>query len=1077
MKSPPAVSRAVALQQLCSLLPDLINNILHLYVRAATFTVDKIPQLSFSESTVRFSKLLACIHVSHSSLSDQCLQTIVYDTVLEPQEDTASDVEHFPSKSEIAWTLFRALPGPGSERSMDLLSLLRVYAGIASILSLLGYGRKRAFVLREMISLLSPAVIQSRKDNAALLGIHPATSLSSVDLIQQSVESRQGVDGSSGSPQGLHIILNVMADLYGVTLPEDSGKRRAQQPLSTSGSAQDSMVLRSTFETLLQVVRNSLRQTFGSPRLKFDILRSCLQISEALPDTQGIVEYTSALLLTANRVVAAEPETGNLSPLMPIDDQTRMMTMMKRTAGASRISDGVNVEGTYWDDFLLRDIQVQAPKLSELPRIRRKADLKNTLGANSKVKGGPFIYNPFGAKSGTEDAVPTLILGERRAFTIRLQNLYDVDIEFEWIRLETTNLAIEAETKNILVGPSRIQSVHISGIPKLAGQHSILGCIAKVSGCAPKRFPFFKDSWQPKDETRIKRMGLAAASLQKTELSLEKDKSEAMLSVPGAPKTSALQINVIQDQPIISARFGPSYQSAIVLLDGETKPFTMLLHNPGPEVLDFIMVTIIDSISSSVQAALTDKELTPVQIHEAEHAAYSREALRVASSKEGPRKIPAKENWKLEVETYGKFGLTQGSINVEYGHVGESAAGTKDFFYTRLLTVPMSFTVNSSIQLIQTDFLPFSSQFAWLNKQQSQLASATSPNGGMSVAQTPLATQGFNRFQGLFRRLGLGSHGEDHCVLLLDFQNAWSKPLSISLQVRNNVLKDSKSEETWQRAYTVHETVQPSSTCRTLVLLPRISLKDPFRAIPSLNPANRRQFVVSASKVTPETERLNRELFWYKEEVLKYLRANWEEPQSGRHGDVSLRSLQLTPKMLEAIKLEDIAIDLSLRSTASEAQNGNVTSQSGRAVFGATTDAHLVLLTRITNRRAHPIRPLLRLQPSLRHQPYNIALDLAKKIAFNGLLQRSLPALGAGESKEIPLGLIFLCAGEYEIDASIEEIRPWRAPTIEGVQDGKRQRANTGDFDLSELESTERKVWYARDRCTINVASLEDAFG
>jgi hypothetical protein len=77
------------------------------------------------------------------------------------------------------------------------------------------------------------------------------------------------------------------------------------------------------------------------------------------------------------------------------------------------------------------------------------------------------------------------------------------------------------------------------------------------------------------------------------------------------------------------------------------------------------------------------------------------------------------------------------------------------------------------------------------------------------------------------------------------------------------------TDESWNEAHGVNEVIQPGHVSRVVMVLPKIYLKAPHAAVPSLNPANQRQFVVSTSKISPETERASREAFWYREELLK----------------------------------------------------------------------------------------------------------------------------------------------------------------------------------------------------------------
>ena len=73
----PTSNRLVALQNLVALLPELLDRILNLYARAANNTGESLPQFPFSESVIRFSKLLSAIHLSGGVLDDEVLKQLI----------------------------------------------------------------------------------------------------------------------------------------------------------------------------------------------------------------------------------------------------------------------------------------------------------------------------------------------------------------------------------------------------------------------------------------------------------------------------------------------------------------------------------------------------------------------------------------------------------------------------------------------------------------------------------------------------------------------------------------------------------------------------------------------------------------------------------------------------------------------------------------------------------------------------------------------------------------------------------------------------------------------------------------
>ena len=64
--------------------------------------------------------------------------------------------------------------------------------------------------------------------------------------------------------------------------------------------------------------------------------------------------------------------------------------------------------------------------------------------------------------------------------------------------------------------------------------------------------------------------------------------------------------------------------------------------------------------------------------------------------------------------------------------------------------------------------------------------------------------------------------------------------------------------------------------CRVVLPIKKFRLSDEqvAKPIPTLSD---RQFVVTKSGLSSTEERLQRELFWYREELFKYVRCTWKE--------------------------------------------------------------------------------------------------------------------------------------------------------------------------------------------------------
>lgn len=1080
LRSSNTANRLVSLQNLCHLLPDLINNILHLYVRAATFTADQIPQVSFAESTIRFAKLLTTIQVSHGILDDEGLQSVVFNTDRRITHDTIpSQISSFPTKSDIASVLFRAFPNTLPEYNLEITARVMILTGIASVLARLGYHRKKVFVLRELMSLLLPALVQSRKDSAAELGVHPAASLSNFDLGVEHLESGPVSSATIGSEHGAQGFLVLICEVYGAMLtssvPSDILDAASSTKSSDKWNAGEEYN-DTTQAIIARALKHVKTRSFGNMDLKLDILRSCINLCEALSDLHGVSVFSGHLLRTAGSGIAPGPDSSDGSPSLSIEEQLRLSNNVIRTANAARHLGIQNVEAEYWDEFLVRDIEVIKTSFAQAPTARRKEELEASKVSGIK-QSGPFIYNPFTARATSTSTEPMLVAHEEALFLITLQNLYDFDLEIEWVKLDVPHNVMKSQALGVTIGPYRTQTMQLLATPQVAGALSFTGCIAKVRGCRERQFPLFKAPWTNGKETKMKHIGLAAAFAPiERRISATANAAQSKgYTADASPIPATLVANVIEHQPNIIVKATSLSQSAVMLLDGETKKFTITLKNVSQIPADLLLLSFSDSTSAALQSALADKSLTSAETYEIELASYSTDVFRLPQShNDSEYSIPAKGSITLEIEVIGRPGLTHGTVHIDYGYLGVPRSLVKNYFFTRQVRFEIAITVNSSIDLVRNDILPFTSNFTWQNQRRHIPSSDDerfSPTTDQISSNEHLPLKNENRFRFLLRQLGLGTHGSDHCLIVLDFCNAWPHALSISLQVRPSTIMNPTTVDAdpWQRAYAVHETLQPGRSSRLVILLPRVLLENPHLPIPSLHSTKKRQFVLSATKVAPEIERTSREAFWYREEILKYIRATWKEESTGRHGSIELRALRLSPRMVDAFKLEDVSIELFLQAdiTSTSSEMPDVV-QLSRSHFCVPVDTFLTLCVRITNRLSQPIYPLLRIQPALRGQPYNIALDLAKKFAFNGLLQQMLPLLKAAEETVVKVGVIWLCSGDYDIGAVVEEGRLWESPN-ENVSSGETNQTGE-ELDMARiLERNERRIWGARESLVVQV--------
>jgi hypothetical protein len=1030
--------------------------ILNIYTRASNFAGESLPPLAYSECVIRFSKLLAAMNLSAGYLDDDALHHLVQNTPFRQKPRlSVPRLSVNPTRNDIATMLFRAVPTQTDTFSISPTDRVVVLAGVASVLSALGLQRKKAIVMREFITSLIPGLVQARKVGAAEMGVHPAAGLAALNMASGGASGAGALNLGEGEVEnGIDEFLGLLGRIYGIPGSRDTLGSKAPLP--------DGLNAESSQAKVEDILRTSSLRSFGSVGLKLDVLRMCINFCEALPDFNGVLHFTALLLRVAGPGTAPRSNSTDVFVSLPREEQARLFANISRTVAAANKLGLQHVETDYWDDFLVRGISIIEESLPLRLTHHRPAELQSA----SSAKKSPFIHNPW-LKQPTSTATETiLVANEQYRYVIALQNPYDFELEVESLRLAADGVDFTAQEDPFILGPYRTQKFPITGVARSAGTLNIFGCYIKVTGCRERLFPIFADPWKPEREAKMKKIGLTACiGAPVSRPSSAVAPAEPVSSV--APKPDTLSFTVIPDQPLVTVTKVSLPQGSLMILEGERKRFIVTLKNESrTTAVDFVHVSFQDSATAAMQVAMSNRDLPAAELHELEVQLAHYPSLRwYKNEDEASISINPGATTDFEIEVVGRTRLTDAIIQFDYACLGKRRSEVTERFFTRQLSVPISITVNASVQLQRPDFAPLSGDFAWSNSQNRSRAGSVVSQAASLTPSSILIDKNDTHFQMFLRHTRIQGQGHEYCMLLLDLRNSWPNPLSISLQVRPIPTSDEDSEESWSKAYTVNEVIQPGHVNRIVIILPKIYLQNPYAAVPSLNPANQRQFVVSASKISPEVECASREAFWYRYEILKLIRGTWKEESNGRHGDIELRGIRLSPRMVEAVKLEDVMLETNL---ASDNSSGGVL-QVGKSKFEAPVDEFLTLRTKIHNRSARPISPLLRLQPHLAGLPHNIALDLDKRFSWTGILQRKLPVIQPNQSVESELGVVALCSGVFEISATVEEVQILK-------DDGEGNRPRTGSAAILHgdvLGEPKLRIWHAKEPCTI-VATRRD---
>lgn len=1001
----PTSNRLVSLQNLTALLPELSERILSLYARAATNTGEGLPQLPYCEIIIRISKLMSAVHVNGGTLNDDVLQLFVVGTHLQklPSLFTPRFAIH-PSRTEIVAMLYRAMPRPSSQEQLSTADRTTILGAIASVLGSLGFARKKALVMRELVSVLVPGLVQARIAGAAEMGVHPAAGLAAIASTNGNTNGAGALDLGEGDVEnGVDAFLGLLGQIYGVvTSKPDFGHG------DSSDDSDESVIAR--------IIHDANVRSFGGQSLKMDILRSCINLSEALPDFHGVLRFSADLLRTAGSGVAPGPHSEDASPSMSREEQVRLANNISRTLGAARHLGVKNLAAEYWDEFLVRGVDLEPLPSSRTPIPHTRNELPGTTAVAASRERNPFIYNPFLRTPDTAAVDHLLVAGESAVFRVTLQNPYEFDVEIESIRLESEGIQFDSKIQKTVIGPYRTQILTAPGTPKVPGQLKITGCFIKVKGCRERRFPIFTEPWSPQRNIKIKAIGLSTILRSKIRpVSVGSGPLAPPISmVP--PKPNSLGLKVIDRQPVITVKSSTLSQSAVMILEGERQLFSITLQNLSKDTpVDLLLFSFKDSTQAPLQTAMSNREVSPAELYEMELIYAHKQALRWIHEEGSDLSIAPGGTSTFEMEILGKPGLTNAVIQVDYAFLGVPVTEVQEKFFTRQVSFPITVTVNASIELTRMDILPLTGNI---------------PSSLWDIARIPVDEK-------------KDLTPEDYCLLLLDFRNAWPSQLKVHLDISNGG--------------TIEEAILPGNTSRIMFPIPRVFLSDPTAAIPTIDPSRQRQFVVSTGRISADSERASREAFWYREEVLKMLCGTWSTDNGPlRTGNIELRKHGLAQRVVEALKIDDIGIEIFVNG-----EGGNVRHE-------ILIDSFSELKVRVSNRSSQPIFPLLRLQPSQSNRPHNLSLDLSKKFVYNGTLQQTLPLLASNESVEITIGIIVLCRGEYEVSASVEEAKLLSSGD-EGTGQGGRPRANTRMMMDALLDTKERRIWHSRGPCLLVV--------
>ncbi len=299
------------------------------------------------------------------------------------------------------------------------------------------------------------------------------------------------------------------------------------------------------------------------------------------------------------------------------------------------------------------------------------------------------------------------------------------------------------------------------------------------------------------------------------------------------------------------------------------------LENTSSCAVDFVKLTFSDSHTAASQAFIADNDLSPAEAYEVEVESHQRPVFSWEPTSQ-PIILPG-QTTILELDVLGKVGCTSGTILLSYGFTARDVVKQTKVFHTRQLFVDVSFSVHHALVVHDLEVL----------RLRALPEEAAQSGHGRTASVVQLGRRGAALDKRLEDRLREVQEGEE-CLVVVEVTNEYGKPFEAKFERTQDGkpgLAGGRSApageltDMWAAAddyFQVRQRLEPSATVRMLVPVERIRLtrEEVERPIPSLS---ERQFVVSKVKKSEVEERKVRELFWYRQELLKRIQANWNE--------------------------------------------------------------------------------------------------------------------------------------------------------------------------------------------------------
>ncbi|ODV90158.1 hypothetical protein CANCADRAFT_31204 [Tortispora caseinolytica NRRL Y-17796] len=570
---------------------------------------------------------------------------------------------------------------------------------------------------------------------------------------------------------------------------------------------------------------------FGWTEVRKDVLRSCLRLCESLPDLRGIIRYSVSILDTCSKILTRD-ELANL--LLVIDKTSSSAS----SAGLDHDAD------ILWSRSLVKKMYVVESE-------RKDFIVETNTPAPADNSNNIFLYRPakLTKKVNVDDAITGFAFCESEVLVkVILENPYVYSIDLASISIASEGALCVWPTFEMILNSSSSTEILFSGIAKETGQLKILGCNIKCGDSSPTLHKYTRPVISSsKLVTKIKHVGYNSFRHLKT--------PSAALS-----EDIVLSFNVFDEEPVLELNEKGLETSCIMILEGQTLNLSFGLRNESSIEAQVLDLAFSDATTRELERSLKEETLSEADVYELEYYLVNRRALRYIKPASTVT-IPGNSESTVEVEIFGKRGLTSGRIQVEY----RRAQGSSEHItVTRNLRIPLSITVNLSIELVSYELVGCSDM-----KETCELWDHVSSEA---------------------------IEYEDFALLVFDLKDYWVHGMKVSIEYAEN------GEDAEFRSTAM---IQSGATKRLLIPIRKIFLGcKGWVPIPNL----------VSKRDKRQADDTKNELFWYREHILDRVRGRWKDVETGAEGNIDLRGFRLSEDMLRTVKKDAVEMRLGVDS-------------------------------------------------------------------------------------------------------------------------------------------------------------------